>query len=98
MAKQTQPTTPKTTPATPTLAADKRLSRAAAANMVIAAIDGPTTLSELAQAADALFVERGGKSKLPAATHHVRRGLETAAALGAVKLTKPTDVLVSKAK
>jgi hypothetical protein len=67
------------------------------ANRVIAEIDGETTLSELVEKADALFVASGGKSQIKAAAHTVRRSLETAASLGVLKLTRPTDLFVEKA-
>ena len=76
----------------------KVLSRNDAANQVVAAITGKTTLSALAEKADALIVDSGGESNSKAMAHHVKRSLETAEALGILKLTKPTDVIVEKAK
>ena len=76
----------------------KRITWGEAANKTVAAINGKTTLSRLAEQADTLFVEAGGQSNLRVATVQVRRALDTAEAIGAVVLTRPTDVLVSKAK
>ena len=76
------------------LGGGKRINRAAAANRVVAAMTGKTTLGELAEKANALVVESGGKTKVKAAAYYVRRSLETAEALGAVRLTRPTDVMV----
>lgn len=78
--------------------AARKLTRAQAANQVIAAVKGRTTLGELAAEADALVVAAGGTSKLPASKHHVRRALETAEAMGVLRLTKPSDVLVERTK
>ena len=77
-----------------------RVSRTAAANCVVAALvpGGKTTLEALVGAADEIFVKAGGESKPSAAILAVRHVLETAASLGFVKLTKPTDVLVEKLK
>ena len=74
----------------------EKINRTQAANRVIAAIRAKTTLSELAEKADALFVEAGGKSDVKASAYHVRRALETAEALGILKLTRPTDITVEK--
>ena len=76
----------------------KPVSRNDAANQVVAGITGKTTLSTLAQQADKMIVDAGGESNLRALTFHVKRSLETAEALGILKLTKPTDVMVEKAK
>lgn len=76
----------------------RRLNRHAAANQVVAAIGGKATLSELAEKADALFVEHGGKSKLRSAAYHVRCALETAESVGVVRLTRPTDTMVEKVR
>ena len=75
----------------------KRLTRGQAANQVVAGIAGKTTLDELAKRADQLFAAGGGKSKLDAARFDVRRVLDTAEAMGVVKLTRPTDILVELA-
>ena len=75
-----------------------KISRQDAVNRVISELTGETTLSELAKAADALVVKSGGDSNLRASIHYTKRALETAASLGAVKLTKPTDTLVEKLK
>ena len=74
----------------------KRINRAQAANQMLAALSGKATLSELAEQADALYVEHGGESKLKAAAYHMRRVLEVAETLGAVKLVRPADVLVER--
>ena len=76
----------------------ERITRVQAANQVVAAINTKTTLTALAEKADAFFVEAGGESKPRAATSHVRRALETVEAMGLVRLTKPTDVFVEKVK
>ena len=76
----------------------KVLSRNDAANQVVASITGKTTLSALAEKADQLIVDSGGESNPKAIAHHVKRALETAEALGILNLTKPTDVMVEKAK
>ncbi len=102
MAKQTKaPTTTETTatePKAPSAAKPERISRGAAANKVIAGIDGKATLSQLAKQADELFVAGGGKTKVKAAVWYVRRALETAESLGVVKLTKPADLFVERVK
>ena len=72
----------------------EHITRSAAANKVIAELDGPTTPRALAKAADAMFVQGGGKTRIKAATWCVRRTLETAESLGAVTLTRPTDLMV----
>jgi len=78
----------------------KRVNRPQAANQVVAELKprAKTTLGELAANADQLVVASGGKSNLRATAHHCRRALETAEALGAVKLTRPTDITVEKVK
>jgi len=76
----------------------EKITRAQAANQVVAEIKAKTTLSELAEKADALVVESGGESKPKVAVTVVKRVLETAEALGTVKLTRPTDIVVEKAK
>ena len=76
----------------------EKVNRVQAANRVVAELKGKTTLTELAAKADALVVAGGGKSKPGTSAYHVRRVLETAEALGAVKLTRPTDITVEKAK
>jgi len=45
-----------------------------------------------------VFVEHGGKSDVKAAAHYVLRVLDTGEALGSIKLTRPTDVLVERIK
>jgi len=76
----------------------ERISRAQAANQVVAAVNGKTTLSALATKADKLFVDAGGESKPKAAVAAVRRALATAEAVGVLQLTKPTDVMVERVK
>ncbi len=76
----------------------KRLNWRQVANQTVASVSGKTSLGELAKEADDLFTEHGGKSNIKSAAHSVRRALETAEALGVVKLTRPTDILVEKAK
>ncbi len=73
-----------------------KVTRPEAANRVVGELTGKTTLAELAKKADALVVAGGGQSKLSASTRLVRRALETAEALGAVKLVRPTDVQVER--
>ncbi len=86
--------TPKTAPEPKT----KRMNRSTAANAIVAAIEGKTTLGELAAKIDALVVKHGGKSNLPAASWQCRAALATAEAMGVVKLTRPTDILVERVK
>jgi hypothetical protein len=76
----------------------KRINRSTAANRVLAEVSGKTSLSELAEKADGLFVESGGKADIRAAAYTVRRALVTAEALNIFKLTRPTDILVEKIK
>ncbi len=76
----------------------KRLNWRQVANQVVAGVSGKTSLGELAKEANDLFVEHGGKSKISSATSAVRRALETAEAVGVLKLTRPTDILVEKSK
>ncbi len=75
-----------------------RITRDQAANQVITALKGKTTLSELAAQADALYVERGGDSKPKAAADYVQRALGTAESLGVVKLIRPTDLTIEKVR
>ncbi|NLY02640.1 MAG: hypothetical protein GXY83_41705 [Rhodopirellula sp.] len=75
-----------------------KISRQDAVNRVISELTGETTLSELAKAADALVVKSGGDSNLRATTHYAKRALGTAEAMGFVRLTKPTEILVAKVK
>jgi hypothetical protein len=69
----------------------ERLSRKEAAHRVIAEIDGDTTLNELADKADKLFVAgRGGDSEYSdteTAAWHLRRELETLEGVGLVELS-----------
>ena len=74
----------------------KRINRHEAANRTIADVTGKTSLSELAVKADALLVAAGGKSNVEAAAHFCKRALETAEAMGVVKLTRPTDLFVER--
>jgi hypothetical protein len=76
----------------------KRINRSTAANRVLAEVNGKTSLSELAGKADQLFSESGGKPDVRKAGYYVRRSLETLEAIGIVKLTRPTDILVEKIK
>ncbi len=76
----------------------QKISMAQAANQVVSQVNGKTTLSALAEKADQLHVDSGADSNVRSATHHVRRSLGTAEAMGVLKLTKPTDVLVEKVK
>jgi hypothetical protein len=76
----------------------ERVTRIAAANQVVAAVNGKTTLLTLAKEADALFVAGGGESKMRAATASVRRALLAGEALGVFKLTKPEDLYVERIK
>ncbi len=68
-----------------------RLSRKEAAHRVIAEIDGDTTMTELADKADALFVAgRGGDaeySDTDSAAWHLRKELETLEGIGLVALS-----------
>ena len=103
MAKSTKPATAVAAEkaATEKVATEKapkvqRINRAVAANRVVAALSGKTTLSELAAKADALFVEHGGESSVEAQVGKVRRALEAAEAFGVVRLTRPTDILVER--
>jgi hypothetical protein len=69
----------------------ERLSRKECAHRVIAEIDGDTTLNELAEKADALFVAgRGGDSDYSdpdSAAWHIQRELETLEGVGLVELS-----------
>lgn len=73
-------------------------NRAEVALAVVGAIDGPTTLSELAAEVDRLVVEAGGESKPGASKYHTKKALQAAEAFGRVKLQKPTDVMVTPVK
>jgi hypothetical protein len=68
----------------------ERLSRKEAAHRVIAEIDGDTTLSELAEEADKLFVAgRDGDSDYSdpdSAAWHIQKELETLEGIGLVAL------------
>jgi hypothetical protein len=68
----------------------ERLSRKECAHRVIAGIDGDTTLSELAEEADKLFVAGRGDdsdySDTDSASWHLRRELETLQGIGLVEL------------
>ncbi len=76
----------------------QKVYRPEAANRVVSELKAgtKTTLTELAKAADAIVVASGGSSRLSASMYDVRRALETAEALGAVKLVRPTDVQVER--
>lgn len=68
----------------------ERLSRKEAAHRVIAEVDGDTTLSDLAETANELFVAgHGGDedySDTDSAAWHIRRELETLEGIGLVDL------------
>ena len=83
---------------TPKVEKVKKINRSAAANQVVAEMSAKATLGELAEKADAAFVASGGKSDKKAAAFTVLRALETAEAIGAVKLTRPTDVFIERVK
>lgn len=89
---QQEPTKPQRTPKA------KHVTRGTATNNVIVAIDGKTTLGDLAAKVDAMVVEQGGKSNLKAAIRVCRLTLATAEAIGVVKLTRPTDLFVERVK
>lgn len=74
----------------------KRISREAAANQIVSEMGDRSTLSELAAKADALVVAGGGNSKLAAAKDAVRVALRAAEALGVVRVSKPTDLLIER--
>jgi hypothetical protein len=76
----------------------KKINRATATNRVLSEMTGATSLSELAAKADGLVVASGGESDLKATAHAVKRGLETMEAVGIVKLTRPTDIMVERTK
>ena len=76
----------------------KKINRRDAANRVVVDVNGKTSLSALATKANQLFVEGGGKDNVRDASWHVKRALETAEALGIVKLVRPTDITVEKVK
>ena len=76
----------------------EKVNRPVAANRVVAEFKGKTTLAALGEKADALVVAGGGKSNVGDSAYHVRRALETAEALGVVKLTRPTDITVEKVR
>jgi len=75
-----------------------KITRTAAANRVVAELKtgASTTLGQLAKAADDLVVASGGTSKMLDSTFYVRKALETAEALGAVKLVRPRDLTVER--
>ena len=76
----------------------EKLSYQDAANKVIAEAKGKTTASALAELADAMVVASGGESNPKSSLERVKRALATAEALGVVKLTRPTDILVERLK
>jgi hypothetical protein len=76
----------------------KRINRMQAANQVLAQVNGKTTSAELAKLADQLVVDAGGKSNPLMALRTIRRNLEVAEALGILKLTRPTDIIVERIK
>ncbi|NLF72083.1 MAG: hypothetical protein GX575_23880 [Candidatus Anammoximicrobium sp.] len=76
----------------------ERVSRQKAADRVVAELKrgSKTTLAELAKKAEQLVAASGGKTNESDAAYYVKRSLETAEALGVVKLTRPTDIGVEK--
>ncbi len=76
----------------------KRVSRNEAANQVVAAVKGKTTLTQLAEKANALVVESGGPDKVQGIAWHVKRALASGEAFGILKITRPTDVMVERVK
>lgn len=78
-------------------AGNGKLSRLDAANAAVLAFTGQTTLSELAKAADDAVVAAGGTSNLDQQRWFIKRSLRTAAAFGMVSLTRPTEIIVTKA-
>ena len=98
-AKATTPAktaTPEVTATTDKPSSTGRVTRRQAAAEAIKALEGSTTLSELAKSADAIYVAGGGKSNVREAGSDVRRALDTAEAFGIVRLTRPTDLGVEK--
>ena len=75
-----------------------KVSMIQAANRVVAEMGDKATLTELAAKADALVRDSGGKGNIKAAAHHCKRSLLTMEALGVVKLTRPTELLVQRVK
>ena len=67
-------------------------------NQVIAGMNGATSLEALAQEVDRRVVEGGGEANPRSSRNRVLRALESLAAVGVVKLTRPTDVLVERLK
>lgn len=76
----------------------EKLTFVTAANRVVAECRGRTTASELAALADEMVVAGGGTSNMRTALHRVKQSLATAESLGAVVLTRPTDVMVERTK
>lgn len=89
----------KTEETTPVRVAPERLTRTEAANRVIAEMNGDeTTVTALAEKAEALFVAGGGgKSNTDRTYWEVYRSLETAQSLGLVEMEEP-DTLVRKVR
>lgn len=76
------------------------LSRDDCACRAIMAITGTTTLTELTAKADAAFVAgaEGRESNPTMQKQALRRALGTLEAVGLIRQTKPTDVIVEKVK
>ncbi len=76
------------------------LTRDDAACRAILAITGTTTLTELTAKADAAFVAgaEGRESNPTMQKQALRRALGTLEAVGLIRQTKPTDVIVEKVK
>jgi hypothetical protein len=75
-----------------------KINRAAAINQVIAKLNGSTDLDTLAAAVEELVTGSGGEANLRQTVQRTRRALETLAAAGVVKLTRPTTLLVQRVK
>ncbi len=76
------------------------LTRDDAAVQAIMAITGTSTLTELTAKADEMFVAGAeGRESNPAMQKQaLRRALGTLEAVGLIRQTKPTDVIVEKVK
>ena len=79
---------------------NESLTRDDAAVQVIMSIAGTTTLTELTAKADAAFVAgaEGRESNPTMQKQALRRALGTLEAVGLIRQTKPTDVIVEKVK
>jgi hypothetical protein len=74
------------------------VNHTAAANAAVAGITKPTTLSALVEQVERAVTESGGTSNPKAAGKHLRQALATAEALGILRLTKPTDIMIAPVK